>query len=339
MAHFRIIVIEQFPEVSHTSFLQLDPAAGVPIYRQIVEGIEGALARGELSPGDKLPAVRELAQELSAASGTVKRAYDELYRRGVVEMTQGKGTFIAHPSTPDSRKERAMLSIDAMLDQLEALAFSPQEIQIFLDLKLRERLDREEALRLAVISPSPEVLRTLPGQLASLAGTALYPMSAAQVLADPALMLGEMDLAAVTGDCFDQLSRRLPEDGRLVRLCLRPSDPSCAALARLEPGSTVAAVAESPAFARRAEELCRRLSRDCTLLPAQLTGQDQGISLPERAVLLIPAGVETALSPGEREVLLHRTGAPTLRLELEPDEGSLRALDDAICRALALRGE
>ena len=152
-------------------------------------------------------------------------------------------------------------------------------------------------------------------------------------------MLGEMDLAAVTGDCFDQLSRRLPEDGRLVRLCLRPSDGSYAALARLEPGSTLAVVAESPAFARRAEELCRRLSRDCTLLPAQLTGQDQGISLPERAVLLIPAGVETALSPGEREVLLHRTGAPTLRLELEPDEGSLRALDDAICRTLALRGE
>ena len=125
----------------------------------------------------------------------------------------------------------------------------------------------------------------------------------------------------------------------MVRLCLRPSDGSYAALARLEPGSTLAVVAESPAFARRAEELCRRLSRDCTLLPAQLTGQDQGISLPERAVLLIPAGVETALSPGEREVLLHRTGAPTLRLELEPDEGSLRALDDAICRTLALRGE
>lgn len=322
------------------SFLQLDPGAGVPIYRQIVEGIQDALARGELSPGDKLPPVRELAQELSAASGTVKRAYDELYRRGVVEMAQGKGTFIAHPSTPDSRKERAMLSIDAMLDQLEALSFSPQEIQIFLDLKLRERLDREEALRLAVISAAPEVLRTLPGQLASLAGTALYPMPASQVLADPALMLGEMDLAVVTGDCFDQLSRRLPGDGRLVRLCLRPSDASCAALARVEPGSTIAPAAESPAFARRAEDLCRRLCRDCTLLPAQLTGQEGGLSIPEDAVLLLPAGVETALDPARREALLRRDGsAPTLRLELEPDEGSLRALDDAICRTLAARGE
>ena len=93
-------------------FISLDPQSKEPLYRQIAEAIERELADGRLQPGDKLPTVRELAQELSAAQGTIKRAYDELHHRGVIEMAQGRGTFIAEREQPDSRKERAMLVLE-----------------------------------------------------------------------------------------------------------------------------------------------------------------------------------------------------------------------------------
>ena len=123
------------------SLFNLDPALDQPLYRQIALQVKSAVEDGSLHPGDKLPTVRELSQELATASGTVKRAYDELARQGVIEMTQGKGTFIAQPATENSRKEQAMAAIDGMLDCLQSLSFTQQEIQIFLDLKLRERLE------------------------------------------------------------------------------------------------------------------------------------------------------------------------------------------------------
>ena len=100
------------------SFLQLDPAAGVPIYRQIVEGIEGALARGELSPGDKLPAVRELAQEhMTMVVVTHEMAFAREAASHVMFMADGviveqgqPEEFFAHP-----KQERTVAFLQNML--------------------------------------------------------------------------------------------------------------------------------------------------------------------------------------------------------------------------------
>ena len=113
------------------SLLTLDPKDPAPLYQQIARGLEQAIREGRLQPGDKLPTVRELSRELSAAGGTVKRAYEELCRRGLLVMAQGKGTFVARPDAQDSRKERAMAAIDAMLDRMEALAFPSRRCRSF----------------------------------------------------------------------------------------------------------------------------------------------------------------------------------------------------------------
>jgi GntR family transcriptional regulator len=72
------------------------------MYQQVVEGVKEAVARGGLKPGDKLPAVRELAMELTINHNTVAKAYQELEREGVIEVIRGRGTFIAQsPVAPD----------------------------------------------------------------------------------------------------------------------------------------------------------------------------------------------------------------------------------------------
>jgi GntR family transcriptional regulator len=76
-------------------FVRLDPDSAAPPYRQIVDQIAEAVAAGWLAPGERLPSVRDLAEELDLAPGTVARAYSELESMGVVETRGARGTHVA----------------------------------------------------------------------------------------------------------------------------------------------------------------------------------------------------------------------------------------------------
>jgi GntR family transcriptional regulator len=79
---------------------RLDPHTGVPVYRQIIDQVQGAIAMGVLRSGDQLPTVRLVAVELAINPNTVMRAYRELEIRGFLDTQQGTGTFVA--DRPDS---------------------------------------------------------------------------------------------------------------------------------------------------------------------------------------------------------------------------------------------
>lgn len=74
--------------------MRLHVVAGdeLPIYSswQIADGV----AAGTAKPGDRLPSIRELAEELVIAPLTIKKAYDELERNGLIVTRQGRGTFV-----------------------------------------------------------------------------------------------------------------------------------------------------------------------------------------------------------------------------------------------------
>lgn len=78
-------------------WIQILPGSGEPVYIQVAEQISEAIARGEVSPGDKLPAVRKLASELVINPNTVARAYSRLERAGLVTTKTGSGTFVSDP--------------------------------------------------------------------------------------------------------------------------------------------------------------------------------------------------------------------------------------------------
>jgi GntR family transcriptional regulator len=74
---------------------RLDGHSGVPVYRQLIDQVQGAIASGVLRPGDQLPTVRLVAVELAINPNTVLRAYREMEIRGILDTQQGTGTFIA----------------------------------------------------------------------------------------------------------------------------------------------------------------------------------------------------------------------------------------------------
>jgi GntR family transcriptional regulator len=73
---------------------QLDPKAGIPFYRQIIDQIRFGIATGTLAVGEQLPTVRGLAVELKVNLNTVAKAYKELEIQKILETQQGTGTFI-----------------------------------------------------------------------------------------------------------------------------------------------------------------------------------------------------------------------------------------------------
>jgi GntR family transcriptional regulator len=92
---------------------RIDSKSGVPFYRQIIEQVKFAVARGDLQPGDQLPTVRQLAVELSINPNTVIRAYKEMEIEGLLETHQGSGTFLT-----DRRPKVDSLERQRMLDQI-----------------------------------------------------------------------------------------------------------------------------------------------------------------------------------------------------------------------------
>ncbi|HSK19512.1 MAG TPA: Clp protease N-terminal domain-containing protein [Longimicrobiales bacterium] len=95
--------------------LELDDQSDLSIYEQIIARIQEAVATGELAPGARLPAVRQLADRLDIAPGTVARAYGELERLGVVVTEGARGTRIAEPAAPSAGRPADLEHIAGLL--------------------------------------------------------------------------------------------------------------------------------------------------------------------------------------------------------------------------------
>jgi GntR family transcriptional regulator len=120
--------------------LSISTGSTVPIYRQIVDQICHAVAAGELAPGEQLPSVRALAEQLVINPNTVARTYGDLVRDGVLEARPGKGVFVARRRPVYTRAERLRRiapSLDAFVAQGVYLGFTPDEMREMLEEKLK----------------------------------------------------------------------------------------------------------------------------------------------------------------------------------------------------------
>lgn len=98
-------------------FLNVNPSNGLPVYRQLVQQIKGAIGSGKLKPGDQLPSHRELALELVIAPMTVKKAYDLLQAESLIIMGSGKGTFVSSNAQMISPSNK-LIRIQEKINQL-----------------------------------------------------------------------------------------------------------------------------------------------------------------------------------------------------------------------------
>src|SRR6185295_8037144 len=121
-------------------FLQLNFKSGKPVYLQVVDQIKAAAASGVLQPGEPLPSMRPLAEQLRINRNTVAKAYTELESQGVIETLAGKGCFVTQNNSPFKKAVRQKMladEIDAAIVQAHHLQVDDKE---FLEL-VKERLE------------------------------------------------------------------------------------------------------------------------------------------------------------------------------------------------------
>ena len=119
---------------------QVDPTTRVPIYRQLMDQIRLAVARGRMPPGSRLPSVRVLSRELVVNPNTIARVYTELERDGVLNTRPGLGVFVAEPQadlTATARRQRLGEIIDAFLTDAVHLGFSADDVLAAVEKRIR----------------------------------------------------------------------------------------------------------------------------------------------------------------------------------------------------------
>jgi GntR family transcriptional regulator len=93
----------------------------MPVYLQLVDQVKAAAASGALQPGEALPSIRPLAEELRLNRNTVAKAYSELESLGVIETLPGKGCFLKQNHSPLRKEIRRKLLIEE-IDQAIVMA-------------------------------------------------------------------------------------------------------------------------------------------------------------------------------------------------------------------------
>ncbi|WP_019120574.1 GntR family transcriptional regulator [Brevibacillus massiliensis] len=81
-------------------------ASADPIYLQIKNQIKASILNGELTPGQSLPSIRQLAKDLQISVITTKRAYEELEKEGLIDSVVGKGSFVSGANQAFIREQR-----------------------------------------------------------------------------------------------------------------------------------------------------------------------------------------------------------------------------------------
>jgi GntR family transcriptional regulator len=116
-----------------------NPSSGVPIYLQLMEQVKHAVETGALRPGEQLPGIRPLAEELVINPNTVAKAYRELEHEGVIELRHGAGAFVsanarAKKATESVRAGKAIVT--AAVERLRARGLSDDEIRRLFEAEL-----------------------------------------------------------------------------------------------------------------------------------------------------------------------------------------------------------
>ena len=109
--------------------IQLDYRDSRPIYTQIVDGYRSQISAGILQNGDRLPSVRELAQQLTINPNTIQRAYRELEAGGWIATVAGKGCFVCGMPQETQPEKLALLNrFDDTATALQMLGISRKEL-------------------------------------------------------------------------------------------------------------------------------------------------------------------------------------------------------------------
>jgi GntR family transcriptional regulator len=128
--------------------IQLNFKSGLPVYLQVVDQVKAAAASGALRPGEPLPSIRPLAEQLRINRNTVAKAYAELESQGIIETLPGRGCFLKENHSPYRKEVRLQMvatEIDAAIVQAHHLQVGEQELLNLVKERLKAFAQKNQA--------------------------------------------------------------------------------------------------------------------------------------------------------------------------------------------------
>ena len=273
----------------------IEPNIRIPIYQQLVDSIRQSIKSGKMPEGTRLPTVRELSDMLQVAQGTVKRTYDELEQEGLIKKAQGRGTFVCYsPAPPDSRKDKALAAIDKALKEMEDMGFSVSEINIFLNLKLRELASHQDNIKIAIVECNREILDQLQQQLHKLSRIDLYTSLLSDMEAYPYNISEDMDIIITTQTHAEVVEGLIQDKHKLAKIALRMASKSVKQIVKLEPGENAGILCASARFGNMIRQACLSFTENVTLSQPEVFSDIERLDefLEDKTALLLPDGYE-----------------------------------------------
>jgi|SRR5471032_3483752 GntR family transcriptional regulator len=119
--------------------LRPNPSSGVPIYLQLMEQVKHSIETGALRPGEQLPGIRPLAEDLVINPNTVAKAYRELEHEGIIELRHGAGAFVSGNARAKKLTDKIRAGqtiVAAAVERLRAHGVTDEEIRRMVEAEL-----------------------------------------------------------------------------------------------------------------------------------------------------------------------------------------------------------
>ncbi|MBQ9866885.1 MAG: GntR family transcriptional regulator [Lachnospiraceae bacterium] len=110
--------------------INVQTKSGLPIYEQIERQIKEMIVSGKLKEGEMLPSIRALAADSKISVITVKRAYEDLEKEGMIYSVQGKGFYVDNPDLQYMQEKKTLgleEKLSSWVDEAKASGMSRQE--------------------------------------------------------------------------------------------------------------------------------------------------------------------------------------------------------------------
>lgn len=303
----------------------------IPLYQTLVDMIRCLILEGKLKDGERLPTFTRLASELKISKGTVSHAYNILAAEGYLELTQGKGSFVSYEeketSASFSRKDAAMQAIDVMLQEMQKLAFSRREIQIFIDLKMREFYEEAGNISVAVIADSPDERIILLQELKSIK-YANFTAYRFDNFLEGNIELDLFDAIITTEDVYLSTKLRTDHDNiKQVLPVIMALDPhSIINLAALPSDTHLGIISFAHSFSKTMQESCANYAKLHNSPQTYLLSENRlEIFLRECDTILLPFVLFDYINEEQRKELdtFVKRGGSLLNYKLIPEKASL----------------
>lgn len=315
------------------------PEGEAPIYDQIRQELAGRIRAGSLPDGTRLPTVRELSEQLHIAEGTVKRAYDELERDGLLVKAPGRGSFVCYQPVID-RQQVAQDRIDELLCQLHQMGISAHEIKRLFADRLRRFCTQQPKLQVALVECNPEVLEQLKDQLQNIDGIELHTLLLDQVQQHPGRLAQQMDVMITTTEHAKQLAEMTGQAEKVAKIALRLQASSVAPIVKLSPGQHVGIVSQSLRFGVLLSSFCDEYTQGLQVAKPTLFDPPELLFeyLSGKDAILVPEGYERLCTQKALQLLTQFAARGRLiSCAYQIDEGSAIYLTERLERLLANR--